>query len=129
VVAAGNQGTLGSSILTRHPWVVPVAACDQRGRPTTESNLGRSIGQRGVSAPGEAVTSLGADGGSLTLGGTSVAVPFVTGAIALLRSEFPSASAANVRLAITRASADRRASVVPPLLNASAAYDALSTRM
>src|SRR5262249_15856389 len=26
VVAAGNQGALGSTALTRHPWVIPVAA-------------------------------------------------------------------------------------------------------
>ena len=28
VAAAGNQGTLGSSTITRHPWVIPVVACD-----------------------------------------------------------------------------------------------------
>ena len=28
VAAAGNQGTLGSSAITRHPWVIPVMACD-----------------------------------------------------------------------------------------------------
>ena len=83
VAAAGNQGTLGSSAITRHPWVIPVVACDLRGRPMNESNLGSSIGRRGLSAPGDGITSLGAEGQSLTLGGTSVAVPFVTGAIAL----------------------------------------------
>src|SRR5262249_15452964 len=31
VAAAGNQGTLGSSAITRHPWVIPVTACDLRG--------------------------------------------------------------------------------------------------
>ena len=89
VAAAGNQGTLGSSAITRHPWVIPVVACDVRGRPMNESNLGSSIGRRGLSAPGDGITSLGAEGQPLTLGGTSVAVPFVTGAIALLWSEFP----------------------------------------
>jgi subtilisin family serine protease len=44
VVAAGNQGTLGSSALTRHPWVIPVAGCDLKGRPLNESNLSSSIG-------------------------------------------------------------------------------------
>ena len=29
--AAGNHGAIGSSILTRHPWVIPVAACDTIG--------------------------------------------------------------------------------------------------
>jgi subtilisin family serine protease len=38
VAAAGNQGTLGSSPITRHPWIIPVVACDLRGRPISESN-------------------------------------------------------------------------------------------
>jgi hypothetical protein len=51
VVAAGNQGTLGSSAITRYPWVNPAVACDLRGRPIGESNLGSSIGRRGLAAP------------------------------------------------------------------------------
>ncbi|MDF0667636.1 MAG: S8 family serine peptidase [Nitrospira sp.] len=125
--AAGNQATLGSSAITRHPWVIPVAACDRMGRPIGESNLGSSIGRRGLSAPGVDITSLGTASQPLTLGGTSVAVPFVTGAIALLWSEFPMASAAQVKLAVTQAYQPRRASVVPPLLDATAAYQALAT--
>jgi len=127
VAAAGNQGTLGSSAITRHPWVIPVVACDLAGRPTNESNLGSSIGRRGLSAPGGAITSLSAEGQPLTMGGTSVAAPFVTGTIALLWSVFPSATAAQIKLAITQASIPRRASVVPPLLNAAAAYQILLT--
>ena len=125
VAAAGNQGTLGSTAITRHPWVVPVMACDLEGRPMSESNMGASIGRRGLRAPGDGVTSLGAQGQALTLGGTSVAVPFVTGAIALLWSEFPGANAAQIKLAITQAHAPRRPSVVPPLLNAAAAHQIL----
>ena len=127
VAAAGNQGTLGSSAITRHPWVIPVVACNLAGRPMNESNLGGSIGRRGLSAPGDNITSLSTEGQSLTLRGTSVAVPFVTGAIALLCSEFPAASAAQIKLAITQASLPRRASVVPPLLNAEAVYQILLT--
>ena len=127
VVAAGNQGTLGSSAITRHPWVIPVVACDRMGRPISESNFGSSIGRRGLSAPGVSITSLGTVGQPLTLGGTSVAVPFVSGAIALLWSEFSSASAAQIKLAVTQAYQPRRASVVPPLLNGEAAYQNLST--
>ena len=127
VAAAGNQGTLASSAITRHPWVIPVVACNLQGRPMNESNLGSSIGRRGLSAPGDAITSLSAEGQPLTLGGTSVAVPFVTGAIALLWSEFPNATAAQIKLAITQASTLRRASVVPPLLDAAAAYQILLT--
>jgi subtilisin family serine protease len=125
--AAGNQGTLGSSAITRHPWVIPVIACDLFGRPTNESNLGRSIGARGLRAPGDGITSLGPESQSLTLGGTSVAVPFVTGAVALLWSEFPATTAAAIKFAVVQASMTRRASVVPPLLDAAAAYQVLST--
>lgn len=124
VAAAGNQGTLGSSAITRHPWIIPVVACDLRGRPINESNLGGTIGTRGLSAPGESITSLDAAGQALTLGGTSMAVPFVTGAIGLLWSEFPAATAAQIKLALTQA-VPRRASVVPPLLNAESAYQLL----
>ena len=127
VAAAGNQGTLGSSAITRHPWVISVVACDVHGRPMTESNLGSTISRHGVRAPGHAVTSLSPDGKSVTVSGTSVAAPFVTGAIALVWSEFPAATATQVKLAIAQASTLRRASVVPPLLDAAAAYQSLLT--
>jgi subtilisin family serine protease len=125
VVAAGNQGSVGSTVITRHPWVITVAACDLRGRPLSESNLGSSIGRRGLSAPGEGVSSLATEGKPFASRGTSVAAPFVTGAIALAWSEFPGASAARVRLAVTQAHATRPA-VVPPLLNAWALYRAMA---
>lgn len=126
VAASGNQGTLGSSAITRHRWVIPVVACDGLGRPTNDSNLGGSTGRRGLRAPGDGVTSLGAEGQNLTLGGTSVAAPFVTGAIALLWSEYSGVSAGQIKLAVTQASMPLRASVVPPLLDAEAAYRTLS---
>lgn len=126
VAAAGNQGTLASSAITGHPWVIPVAACDLLGRPTTTSNLGSAIGRQGLSAPGDSIVSLSAGGGSFMLGGTSVAAPFVTGAIALLWSEFPAATAAQIRLAIIYSKVPRRAALIPPLLDASAACQFLS---
>jgi subtilisin family serine protease len=122
VTAAGNQGTLASSVITRHPWVIPVVACDLRGRPLGASNLGNSIGRRGLSAPGAGITSLGADGDPRRVGGTSAAVPFVTGALALLWSIFPAASVAEVKSAITGAHQRRRTTVVPPLLDAWQSY-------
>ena len=122
VAAAGNQGAVGSSVITRHPWAIPVTACDLQGRPLGESNLGRSIGRQGLSAPGEQVTSLGSDGKPQTFAGTSAAAPFVTGAIGLLWSEFPSAGAAEIRLALRQPTGRWRKTVVPPLLDASAAY-------
>ena len=126
VAAAGNQGTLGSSAITRHPWVIPVVACTLAGRPTNESNLGPTVGRRGLSAPGEQITSLSPDGAPLIFGGTSAATPFVTGAIALLWSAFPAATAADVKLAVTQGQISRQKTVVPPLLDAEAAYHVLT---
>lgn len=117
VAAAGNQKAVGSTVITRHPWVVPVMACDLQGRPAAYSNFGRSIGNRGLSAPGAGLWS--------RFQGTSIAAAYVTGAIALLRSMFPEASAQQVQVAITHAKA-RRASLVSPMLDAWAAYQWLS---
>ena len=115
---------VGSSAITRHPWVIPVVGCDCHGQVLAQSNLGASIGRHGLTAPGHDITSLAASGGHATFSGSSAAVPFVTGAIALLWSVFPRASAAQLRLAITGSLARRR-SVTPPLMDASAAYAAL----
>lgn len=122
VAACGNQGTVGSSAITRHPWVIPVAACDDRGRLLRMSNLGPSVGRRGLCAPGENVTSLGTETDTLTLTGTSAAAPFVTGTIALLWSAFRKVPASQMRIAVLQAFAARPRSIVPPLLDASASY-------
>jgi len=127
VAAAGNQSSIGSSVITRHPWVIPVAGCDQNGRPMTESNFGASIGKRGLRGPAENVTSLGTDGTSRSFGGTSAAAPFVTGTIALLWSVFPAASATQIKLAMMQAGGLHRGSIIPPLLDAAAAYQFLAT--
>lgn len=126
VAAAGNQGMVGGSAITGHPWVIPVAACDLHGKPLSDTNLGGSIGRRGLRAPGEGVTSLGANGESQSFGGTSAAAPIVTGAIALLWSEFPNAPPAQIKLAVTRSGQLRRENIVPPLLDAWAAYRAMA---
>ena len=125
IAAAGNQGTLGSTAITCHPWVIPVVGYDLQGRPMNHSNLGSSIGRRGLGAPGDRITSLGANGKPLTLGGTSAAAPFVTGAIALLWSAFPTATATEMKFAATQAYIPRRRTVVPPLLDAWAAYQVM----
>jgi subtilisin family serine protease len=126
VAAAGNQGTLGSSLITRHPWVIPVVACDLQGRPMSQSNLGGSIGRRGLRAPGDNITSLGAKGNPLTFGGTSAAAPFVTGSVALLWSAFLAATAAEVQFAVTHVATPRQTTVVPPLLDAWTAYQVMA---
>jgi subtilisin family serine protease len=124
VAAAGNQRTLAGTTITRHQWVVPVVSYNLQGRPSELSNLGHSIGRRGLGAPGDAITSLGEDSKGVTAGGTSAAAPFVTGAMALLWSEFPSATAGDVKAAVMHAHR-RRPTVVPPLLDAWGAYQGL----
>jgi subtilisin family serine protease len=125
VAAAGNQGVVGGTVITGHPWVIPVAACDLQGKPLEASNLGASIARHGLRAPGERITSLGSEGEPLALGGTSAAAPFVTGAIALVWSLLPSASGGQIRAGFIHASGGARTNVTPPLLNAWAAYQGL----
>lgn len=126
VAAAGNQGLLGSSAITRHPWVIPVAGYDSNGRVMAETNLGNCIGTRGLGAPGQDVTSLSSQGGVCTLTGTSFAAALVTGAIALLWSAFPHAAPAEIKNAVINSHRNRRTSVVPPLLDAWGAYSSLA---
>ena len=128
VAAAGNQSMVGSSVITRHPWVVPVAGCDLQGQPQSLSNLGSSIGKRGLLGPAEGITSLGAEGKPVSLGGTSVAAPFVTGAFALLWSQFPVASAAELLLAVRGTRRPSRVGIVPPLLDAWSAHQVMLGR-
>lgn len=123
IAAAGNDGTLGSSVITRHPWVIPVVGCDIYGNPVDQSNLGISIG-RGLRAPGWNVTSLAAGGSVTSLGGTSVATPFVTGTAALLWSMFPTCSATRLKMSLRPDSKTRR-EIVPPLIDAWTAYEML----
>jgi subtilisin family serine protease len=127
VAAAGNQGLIGNSVITRHPAVIPVTASDLRGQPLSESNLGRAIGRRGLMAPGIGITSLGTNGRPQAFGGTSAATPFVTGTIALLWSEFPRVNVTYMTLAVLQGWPKQRRSIVPPLLDARVAYQTLSS--
>ncbi len=122
VAAAGNQGTIASTTITRHPWVIPVVATDINGKPISQSNLGNSIGKQGLRATGKNIVSLGVDGNLRKFSGTSAAAPFVTGTIALLWSEYPNATATQVKFVVTQAKSSRRTTVVPPLLDAWSAY-------
>jgi len=123
VAAAGNRPLVSSSVVTRHSWVLPVVACDRSGRVMMSSSLSASIGRRGLAAPGENIESLAADGGIATFSGTSAAVPFVAGTLALLWSIFPAATASQLRSAVI--GVVRRSSITPPLLNAWSACQAL----
>ncbi|MBC7936278.1 MAG: S8 family serine peptidase [Rhizobacter sp.] len=125
VAAAGNQGTVGSTAITRHPWVIPVIACNKYGFPLRMSNLGNSIGRNGLSAPGENITSLAPADTYTSFTGTSAATPFVTGVIALLWSLYPSLPGAVIKQAVTGA-VNKRRSVIPPVINAQASLEYLN---
>lgn len=120
IAAAGNQGGVGSTAITRHPWVIPVVAYDRQGKPMAESNLSSSAGRRGVGAPGENITSLELAGSTAPIDGTSAAAPFITGTAALLWSLFPGSVATDIRQALLGVT--KRSTIVPPLLDAWRAY-------
>jgi subtilisin family serine protease len=127
VVAAGDEGIVGSALMVRQPWMIAVAACDVTGRPLRYTNLGNSMGRRGLTAPGDKITSLGVTEDMRVFGGSCVAAAFVTGAVALLWSLFPRASAGQIKTAVAPAQGGVRRSVAPPLLDAWQAYLALAS--
>lgn len=128
VAAAGNGASLLSTVVTRHPWVISVVGCDLHGRPLHASNLGKNIGSRGLSAPGDSIPSLDSLGGSRVMSGTSAAAPFVTSAVALIWSLLPRAKPSLLRYAIA-GPRGARPSLVPPLLQARPAFDWLQTSL
>jgi subtilisin family serine protease len=118
IAAAGNQGNMGHVSLLNHPWVIPVAACDEYGNLMRQSNFGPSIAKLGLMAPGENIISTYPGGQYATLSGTSVAAAFVTGTVALLLSLFPRASSEKIISTLTRSASRNGRTIVPPLLNA-----------
>jgi subtilisin family serine protease len=118
IAAAGNQGNIGHVSLLNHPWVIPVAACDEYGNLMRQSNFGPSIAKSGLMAPGENIISTSPGGQYTTMSGTSVAAAFVTGTVALLLSLFPHASSEKIISTLTRSGSQNDHTIVPPLLNA-----------
>jgi subtilisin family serine protease len=123
IVAAGNDGAVGSSSLTRHTSAIPVTACDAAGRPLRAANLSRSFGTRGIAAPG-VVTAIASAGPPVTLRGTSFAAAVVSGVCGLLWSLFPDAAGQEITWAL--AGLARRTSVAPPPLAGWQAYERLA---
>jgi len=126
IAAAGNDRGVGSSIVTRHAWVLPVVAYSRSARPM-DAFFGGSVGRRGLGAPGEKIRSLAPAGRRVYSGGTSAATPFVTGTAALIWSLFPDSEAATVKFALQRATQSGRRGIVPPLLDAWSAYRLLAS--
>jgi subtilisin family serine protease len=125
VAASGNEGVIGSTALTNHPWVVPVVAFGRDRRPLPDANLGRGIGRRGVGAPGQSVTALGPDGRPRIYSGSSAAAPFVTGALALCMALLEGIDGPTLRRRIGKPLAARQ-TIVPPVFDAWNTYTRLA---
>lgn len=126
VAAAGNHSRVGGSCVTRNAWVIPVVAIDGSGKPANECNLSATIGLRGLAAPGQDLPSVHCNGAPAHFSGTSAACPVVAGTAALLWSEYPNCTAAEIKEALTGGS--RQRSLVPPAMDAWGAFQKLAAR-
>ncbi len=93
IAAAGNE-SVNNDLVPSYPAnyalenIISVAALNKYGKLSQFSNYGPTTVH--ISAPGEDILSSVPGGGYESFDGTSAAVPFVSGAIALLKSSEPS---------------------------------------
>ncbi|MBU3682499.1 MAG: hypothetical protein FGM39_00480 [Phycisphaerales bacterium] len=87
VAAAGNTGANGVAVPARWPEVIAVASIDSMGTPASNSAIGPQLD---LAAPGVSILSTIEPGAHGLKTGTSMAAPFVTGTIALMRAAAPS---------------------------------------
>ena len=121
VNSAVNNGYIGQA--SPPPWLIPVTCCSENGKISTQTNIGPTIGNRGLMAPGLNITSTAASGGYIDSSGNSVAAAFVTGALALLWSIFPNKKASELKFSILR---QNKRTIIPPLLDAYSAFKNLN---
>ncbi|MEY4700441.1 MAG: hypothetical protein RL326_628 [Pseudomonadota bacterium] len=103
VASAGNESKDNDRIATSPancdvPNVVSVAAVDRHGKLADFSNYGAT--RVHVAAPGEEITSLYIDDGYISMRGTSMAAPHVSGVAALIFSKYPNLTPQQVKQAL-----------------------------
>jgi hypothetical protein len=104
VVAAGNSADNACNYSpARVPDALTVAATDPSDARASFSNYGSCVD---LFAPGASITSASTTGGALTLSGTSMAAPHVTGAVAQWLQAVPNSTPASVRTALLGAATE-----------------------
>jgi type VII secretion-associated serine protease mycosin len=115
VAAMGNEGANAQEYPAGYPGVIAVGATDSSDEIASFSNFGSWIS---VAAPGEDILSTlpmrnvyvteteGKDTGYDVMDGTSMAAPYVAGLAALVRSQNPRMTAAQVKLRIEKSADD-----------------------
>lgn len=115
VAAMGNEGANAQEYPAGYPGVIAVGATDSSDEIASFSNFGSWIS---VAAPGEDILSTlpmrsvyvteteGKDTGYDVMDGTSMAAPYVAGLAALVRSQNPRMTAAQVKMRIERSADD-----------------------
>jgi subtilisin family serine protease len=123
IIASGNQGKIAVAPSFNHANNIIVVACDSIGLPSMDSNLGGKNGlAMGIMAPGVNIVSTVPDKGYLSVSGSSIATPFVTGTIALVSSIFPNLPLPELKCILSETHKKNR-TIIPPLLNVESFYD------
>ncbi len=96
VAAAGNDGDQTIHYPAAYPQVISVGATDQNDQKASFSNFGTTVD---VMAPGVDIYSTLPESNNTygTSSGTSMATPMVAGLAALVKSQFPSMTATQIR--------------------------------
>ena len=104
VFATGNKGLQDTQYMAGLPvalpelegnWLAVTALNDTKDLQSTDIDIANYANRCGnamnwcLAAPGTKITSLSADGGVRVANGTSLAAPHVTGAVLVLKSQFP----------------------------------------
>ncbi|GGH84180.1 hypothetical protein GCM10007362_38630 [Saccharibacillus endophyticus] len=112
IVAAGNAGTsegTGDTLAfpAKSPETITVAAVDSGLKRAVFSGTGSSVE---LSAPGVDIVSTSLSGKYKISDGTSMAAPFVSGMVAVMKQAYPNLSAEQIRTALQNSAVDLGAS-------------------